>query len=151
MRTTDGSAPGIRHTRTIAVSWGDCDAAGVVFYPRYYAWFDASTHAMLDAVGLDHHRLRRDFGALGTPLVRAEADFRSSATFGDALTAECWIEKLGTRSFTVAHRLRLGDRIVVEGREVRVWAEAGSAGGPPMRVKAIPPEIRVVLGGAGAV
>lgn len=140
---------GLRHTRSIEVSWGDCDAAGVVFYPHYYAWFDASTHAMLDAAGLDHHRLRRDFGALGTPLVRAEADFRSSATFGDTLTAECRIARLGRRSFTVAHRLSLGDRVVAEGQEVRVWAEPGPAGGPPMRVVPMPEAVRAALGGVG--
>ena len=138
---------GLRHRRTIPVSWGDCDAAGVVFYPRYYAWFDASTHAMLDAAGLDHHRLREAFGALGTPLVRAEADFRSSATYGDRLAAECHVERIGTRSFTIVHRLTLGDRVVVEGREVRVWDEPGAPDGPPMRVVPLPEAVRAVLEG----
>lgn len=147
MSTTETPGGALRHRRPLAVSWGDCDAAGVVFYPRYYAWFDASTHAMLDAAGLDHHRLRREFGALGTPLVRAEADFRSSATFGDRLTAECHVSQIGKRSFTVSHRLSLGERVVVEGREVRVWAEPGSGDGPPMRVVPLPPAVRAILEG----
>lgn len=149
MPTTDadGPAPGLSHRRPIAVTWGDCDAAGVVFYPRYYAWFDASTHAMLDAAGLSHHRLKAEFGALGTPLVRAEADFRASATFGDTLTAACRVAAIGRRSFTVEHRLSLGDRVVVEGREVRVWAEPGPADGPPMIVRPLPDAIRRALTG----
>ncbi len=145
----DGRGP-LSHRRQVHVSWGDCDAAGVVFYPRYYAWFDASTHRMLDAVGLDHHRLRRDYGALGTPLVRAEADFKSSATYGDVLTADCRVESIGRRSFTVAHRLSLGERVVVEGREVRIWAEPGADDGPPMRVAPLPPAIRAILEGRPA-
>lgn len=149
MPTTEaaGEIAGLAHARRIEVTWGDCDAAGVVFYPRYYAWFDASTHAMLDAAGLSHHRLKREFGALGAPLVRAEADFRSSATFGDTLTAECRVVAIGRRSFTVAHRLSLGDRLVVEGREVRIWAEPGPPDGPPMTVKPLPDPIRAVLEG----
>lgn len=124
--------------REIEVSWGDCDAAGVVFYPRYYAWFDACTHAMLTALGLDHHRLRAR-GLLGTPLVRASADFRSSATYGDVLVAESFVSKLGRTSFVVTHRLSLGERLVVEGEEVRVWAGEG------MRPLPIDDEVRVKL------
>ena len=24
--------------RTIRIEWGDCDPAGIVFYPRYFEW-----------------------------------------------------------------------------------------------------------------
>ena len=64
----------------LPVTWGDCDASGLVFYPRYYAWFDRCAHRLLDALGLDHHRLRREFGIIGAPLVQASARFRSPAT-----------------------------------------------------------------------
>ena len=33
----------LTNTRTIRVQWGDCDPAGIVFYPRYFEWFDACT------------------------------------------------------------------------------------------------------------
>src|SRR5688572_28006602 len=79
---------GIRGTRRIEVTWGDCDAAGVVFYPRYYEWFDACTHSLLARVGLDHHTLRHVHDMIGAPLVQASASFRSPATFGDVLDAE---------------------------------------------------------------
>ena len=59
--------------RVVEVTWGDCDASGMVFYPRYYQWFDACTHTMLSAVGLDHHELRRAYGVIGASLVEASA------------------------------------------------------------------------------
>ncbi len=31
------------NTRTLRIEWGDCDPAGIVFYPRYFAMFDTST------------------------------------------------------------------------------------------------------------
>ncbi len=135
----------VRHRRNINVTWGDCDAAGVVFYPRYYEWFDASTHAMLAQVGLDHRRLRQEFNALGTPLVRAEANFRSSATYGDELLAECHVAKVGVRSFTVEHRLSRAGKTVVQGREVRVWAEPGLPGESTMRSAPLPDSIVAIL------
>jgi len=26
------------------IQWGDTDAAGIVFYPDYFRWFDLATH-----------------------------------------------------------------------------------------------------------
>ena len=37
--------------RTIRIEWGDCDPAGIVFYPRYLEWFDACTLALFQAAG----------------------------------------------------------------------------------------------------
>ncbi len=62
--------------RTVRIEWGDCDPAGIVFYPRYFAMFDHSTVLLIErALGMSKHaalrslRLRRlsggrDAGAL---------------------------------------------------------------------------------------
>ena len=50
--------------RTVRIEWGDCDPAGIVFYPRYFAMFDASTSFLFEAVGCrGHYR-----GAVPPPL-----------------------------------------------------------------------------------
>lgn len=140
-----GTRKSVHHHRKIHVSWGDCDAAGVVYYPRYYEWFDTSTHAMLAQIGLDHRRLRQEYNTLGTPLVRAEADFRGSATYGDELLAECHIAKVGIRSFTVEHQLSRAGKIIVQGREVRVWAEPAPPEEGSMRSAPLPDSILAIL------
>ena len=54
--------------RAVAIEWGDCDPAGIVFYPRYFAMFDASTAALFaHALGDEAARSR---------LERYFADFR---------------------------------------------------------------------------
>lgn len=30
--------PVLINRRTIRIEWGDCDPAGIVFYPRYFEW-----------------------------------------------------------------------------------------------------------------
>ena len=147
MVNTAQPPPGLQHTGRIEVTWGDCDAAGVVFYPRYYAWFDASTHAMLTAAGLDHHALIARYRVLGTPLVRASASFMGAVTYGDVLTTESVVREVGGKSFTVEHRLHLDSAVVVEGQEVRVWAEARAGDRPAMRAVAIPDDVRAILEG----
>lgn len=37
-----------RTTRIWTVEWGDCDPAGIVFYPRFFAAFDTSTSRMIE-------------------------------------------------------------------------------------------------------
>ena len=27
-------------TRTVRIEWGDCDPAGIVYFPRYFEYFD---------------------------------------------------------------------------------------------------------------
>ena len=35
----------------IEVKFGDCDPAGIVFYPNFYRWFDEAVHAAARACG----------------------------------------------------------------------------------------------------
>ena len=34
------------YTRNARIEWGDCDPAGIVFFPRYFAMFDSSNLAL---------------------------------------------------------------------------------------------------------
>lgn len=128
--------PGLIHRQSVRVEWGDCDAAKIVFYPNYFAWFDGCTQGLLRAVGLDQHEIARRFGVVGTPLVDARARFLSPATFGDVLETESRIVEWGRASFTVAHRMANDGRPVVEGTEIRVWAAQDPD--DPRRLKAQP-------------
>ncbi len=42
---------GLVNRRAVTIEWGDCDPAGIVFYPRYFAMFDASTAALFAVAG----------------------------------------------------------------------------------------------------
>lgn len=137
----------LTHTWQIPVTWGDCDPAGIVFYPRYYAWFDASTHAMLAGAGLGHHALRETYGAIGATLVKTTAEYRSPATYDDTLTAVSTVARVGRSSFSVKHTLSIGDRRVVEGEEVRVWAVPDSKAPHGVAPAPIPPAVRAILTG----
>ena len=33
-------------TPDVRIEWGDCDPAGIVFYPRYFAMFETCTTAL---------------------------------------------------------------------------------------------------------
>jgi 4-hydroxybenzoyl-CoA thioesterase len=107
--------------QTIRIAWGDCDAAEIVYFPRYFAWFDAGTHALFDKVGLSFARLSELYGRVAIPLVATRATFILPSTYGDEVAIETAISRWGRSSFDVHHRLLRGDELAVECFETRVW------------------------------
>jgi len=131
--------------RTVRVEWGDCDAAGIVYFPRYFAWFDASTSAAFVSVGFSKHELIERYGIVGMPVRDVRANFSIPSTFEDELVIETRISEWGRTSFTVQHRLfRQADltAVAVEGREVRVWVVRDPADARRLRGAPIPLEVR---------
>ena len=66
------------------VEWGDCDEAGIVFYPNYFYWFDCTFQRLLRERKLGQRELKRRFGVV-TPLVDVGARFLGPATHDDVL------------------------------------------------------------------
>ena len=45
------------------VEWGDCDPAGIIFYPTYYRWMDAASWHLFEQAGYSAARMRADLWA----------------------------------------------------------------------------------------
>jgi 4-hydroxybenzoyl-CoA thioesterase len=112
-----------RNSHSITIEWGDCDPAGIVFYPRYFAMFDAATAFLLEsASGLTRAQLIAHYGILGWPMVDTRAVFLKPASFDDRIVIDTEVTRLGRSSFDVAHRLMKDSVLCVEATETRVWA-----------------------------
>lgn len=128
---------------TRRVEWGDCDAAGIVYYPNYYRWMDGTFHAFTATLGFDQRTLMADHGLLGTPLVDTGCTFSAPATYGDDLAITLRLVSLGASSLRLAYAFARDGTMVAHGHEARVFVRATAAGGI---VKAgIPPAVRAVL------
>jgi 4-hydroxybenzoyl-CoA thioesterase len=104
--------------RSLVIEWGDCDPAGIVFYPRYFAYFDTSTWTLLTrAVGMSKAQMLRHYDIIGCPMVDTRARFLRPSTFGDEVTIETSVSELRRSSFDVRHRLLKADELAVEGFE----------------------------------
>jgi 4-hydroxybenzoyl-CoA thioesterase len=129
--------------RAVTIEWGDCDPAGIVFYPRYFVMFDSSTSYLFEAaLGYNKFEMLRRFGVIGYPMVDTGAKFFIPSKFGDVIIIETRIEAFRRSSFDVAHRLlRTDGGVAIEAYETRVWAARHPE--DPERIKAvsIPDEI----------
>ena len=130
--------------RQVLIEWGDCDPANIVFYPRYFEWFDASTAHHFAAAGVSKPDLIDRYGIVGFPLLDARARFLAPSSFGDEVTIETTFTKLGRSSFDVHHRLLRGDELAVEGFEKRVLVTK-SPDGKGIKSYPIPDDVRAML------
>ena len=48
------------NTRDIRIEWGDCDPAGIIFYPTYFRWIDAASWALFTSVGYGPKWMKRE-------------------------------------------------------------------------------------------
>ncbi len=101
------------------IEFGDCDPAGIVFYPRFFRWFDATYHRWLRQHDVDHQRLIEELGCVGTGLMDAGARFVSPARPGDTLTLVGQLESATNKSFRMSYTGYIKDRICLQGHEVR--------------------------------
>ena len=103
------------------ISWGDCDPAGIVFYPRFFYWFDTTYQRWLQAKGLSQAILQQRHGILGTGVLDAHAEFCATSRDGDAMVVEARIEEWRTKTFRVNYSCKRGELLVARGHEVRGW------------------------------
>jgi 4-hydroxybenzoyl-CoA thioesterase len=126
------------------VHWGDCDPAGIIFYPTYFRWMDAATWAFLAAVGYAPQRMRDE--QLAMPLVGADCEFLAPARHGDRCEVRSRIARFGGASFVVAHEIVRADAVTLaRGNEKRVWGRFAAGPGTPMKGEQIPEDVRALF------
>jgi 4-hydroxybenzoyl-CoA thioesterase len=136
------------HTRHITVEWGDCDPAGIVFFPRYLAYFDACTWALFTAaLGMKKVQLLAHYGTIGCPMVDLRTRFLIPSTYGDEVVVETQIREFRRSSFDVQHRLLKDGDLAVEGLETRVWAATDPERPGRLKSRPIPADVIRSLGG----
>jgi len=126
------------------VHWGDCDPAGIIFYPTYFRWMDAATWAFMASVGYEAQRMREE--QLAMPLVAADCQFVSPAKHGDRCEVRSRIARFGGASFLVVHDIVRSDGTqLAKGSEKRVWGRFVSGPGCAMRSQPIPETVKALF------
>ena len=131
--------------RTLKIEWGQCDPAGIVFYPLFLMIFDASTGHLFARTGLSPSEMRNKYSILGMPLVEQGTRFLKPCRFDDEIVVESEVEEWGRSSFTVRHRILNQGQLAVDGFEKRVWASADPAQPGRIKPQPIPAEVIAAL------
>jgi 4-hydroxybenzoyl-CoA thioesterase len=128
-------------SRNVRIEWGDCDPAGIVYFPRYFEYFDSCTAGMFEAIGFVKPALLATYDIAGFPVVDVRASFRKPSKFGDDVVIQTTIPEWGRSSFKVQHRLMKGAELAVEGFETRVWVGHDPTRPGAIKARPIPQEL----------
>jgi 4-hydroxybenzoyl-CoA thioesterase len=92
------------------VRFGECDPAGVVYYPTYFNWFHQTMEIWFEeALGIPYVEILKEYGF---PAVETSASYRAPVLMGEVVDILLTIERLGSSSIRF--------QIVVMGAEQKV-------------------------------
>ena len=121
----------------VEVMFGDCDPAGIVFFPNFLKWMDASSLNFFVKRGVPTWReLFKTTGIIGTPLLEINTRFVSPATYGERLQVHTSIHEWRGKVFIQKHIVKRGDTLICEGTETRAFCIRHPDN--PDRIKAVP-------------
>ena len=96
---------------TVQVRFAHIDAAGIVFYPRYFEMLNAAVEDWFaEELGCDFLSMHRDRG-IGVPTVSMQVEFLAPSLLGDVLTVSIDPVAVGRTSCTYEAVFSAGDTV----------------------------------------
>lgn len=110
-------------SRTIPVRFEDCDPAGIIFYPRFFAlvnrlvedWFADELGQSFKALHLEQRK--------GVPTVQFACDFKSAVRLGDQLDMRLRVAHLGGSSCQLLIEARIGETLAAQFEQTIVYTD----------------------------
>ncbi|MGH9322967.1 MAG: acyl-CoA thioesterase [Vicinamibacteria bacterium] len=82
------------------VVWSDVDLARIVYFPRYFSYFENAELEWVRRQGLTYEDFLDDMG-IWMPRVACHCNFRAPAKLAELVSIEMRLDRLGTTSFTL--------------------------------------------------
>ena len=76
----------LEHSVKLRVRFAETDAMKVAYYAEYFVWFEVARTELFRSVGLPYSEVQKR--GLHTPVVRAVADYKSSARYDDEIVVK---------------------------------------------------------------
>ena len=118
----------VLHVHRERVRFRDLDGMGHVNNAVFFTYMEQARSEFLLESGLVGN-----LGQLAIILARTEIDFRAPVDYGESVDVEVRAGRLGTKSFELEYTLRVGDRVVAEGKSVQVGFDYESNETVPIR------------------
>jgi len=126
------------------IMWGDLDALGIVFYPRYYEWIDGCGHLFFETINLSLKSLSEkrqiNFG-----LIETGCRYFKPGRYHQTIQIVTQLDELDRKTILLRHQILLVDdgSLIVEGHEKRICMDISD----PEKIKArdIPKDIYAAL------
>jgi 4-hydroxybenzoyl-CoA thioesterase len=107
------------------VRFAHIDAAGIVFYPRFFEMLNGAVEDWFDQdLGCPFSVLRKVRG-LGVPTVHLETDFVAACELGEWVDISLDVVRVGEKSVTLSFAFTVGEQRRLGGKVVLVCMQLG--------------------------
>lgn len=130
------------------LQWGECDPAGIIFFPIYAHWVSEGLSELFLSNGIDPNEVLNG-ERVGLPAVSLSLKFHSAPRLHEEVVHEIHVEKLGGKSLCFRHEFRSGDLLLAEAQDVRVWTTHKVGLPDSLKSADIPSRVRALLEGEG--
>jgi YbgC/YbaW family acyl-CoA thioester hydrolase len=126
------------------IMWGDLDSLGIVFYPRYYEWIDASGHLYFEKINLNIRELWHERNIL-FGLVETSCRYLKPGRYHQSIRIVTNIDTLKEKTLVFKHSISdsTDNALMVEGYEKRVCLDVSDP--RDFKARDIPQDIYDVL------
>jgi 4-hydroxybenzoyl-CoA thioesterase len=123
------------------IMWGDLDALGIVFYPRYSEWFDGNVHQFLITAGISPMESLQQQGLI-FGLLETNCQFHHPGRYDDRITISTYLKTIGGKTLDLAHRIvsKHDQTLMVTSTERRICLKVSGAN--TLRAAEIPDAVR---------
>lgn len=129
----------------VEVMFGDCDPAGIVFFPNFSKWMDASSLNFFVQNGVPPWReLVKTRGIVGTPLLEIHTQFKKPATYGERLQVHTSVIEWREKVFIHRHVVMRGNEVICEGTETRAFVVHPPEAPDRIKAIAVPEDIKAL-------
>ena len=126
-------------SRKTIVRFEHCDAAGIMFYPRFFGLVNEIVEDWFASLGCSFKAMHMD-ERKGVPTVRFESEFIAPVRMGDMLSQSLGVDAIGRSSCSLKHLAAVGDTIVARFDQTIVYTDLAS-----MRAEPWPPALRAAM------
>ena len=81
----------IEYTHSVKVYYRDIDKMGVVYYSRYFEYFEESRTELFSSIGLQITNVEKEGVML--PVISSQCDFKKGARFEDVILIRSWVNE----------------------------------------------------------
>lgn len=127
------------------VAWGDCDGAGIVYYPRFFHYFDICTWNLMHAAGFGLETMKARYNYVVYPAADVSARFLIPCRFRDELEIETHVVEWREKFFRMEHTVRKAGQVALVGSELRFMGIADPEDPARLRAAVIPQAFRDAL------
>ncbi|AGT32310.1 4-hydroxybenzoyl-CoA thioesterase [Geobacillus genomosp. 3] len=111
-----------RNEFQVRVNFGDTDAAGIVYYPNYFKWFDIAGHQFFRSIGLPPAKLMKEQNII-LPLLDVGCTFERPLYYDDIITIKTAVEEVNRKTIKLRHEVFRGEVRTGYGFELRGWVK----------------------------